>query len=406
MAVRFTLALVLGTCALPLPSVGQDLRGHGGPVRALAHQDGMIYSGSFDTRAIVWEGLVARQVTRVHSGGVTAVLPLPDGSFVSGGQDGHIAIWDGGVEPVRFEQWHEMPVADLAVWSGGFASASWDGQIALWSGSDAPAYLDGHSGQITGLVAYGDGLASVGSDFRLRLWGSDGSARSMRDLEVLPADLATDGQSLFVAGADGFLARVAPDAPIAKIELTTRPLTSVTADRSAVVAADMTGQVWVLDPKTLEVRARFDTGQGAVWAVALLNSAILTGGNDGFIRRWSLAGDPMGAGSGVPEPTLTNPRGAEVFRACAVCHTLTPDDEGRAGPTLYRVFGRLIGTAAGYDYSPALLEMDITWTPETVAELFEYGPTAYTPGSRMPEQKIPSASDRQALVEFLERAAR
>ncbi len=228
----------------------------------------------------------------------------------------------------------------------------------------------------------------------------------MLDLEALPADLATDGQFLFVAGSDGFVARVAPDVPNVKIELTTRPLTSVTADRSAVVAADMTGQVWVLDPETLEIRARFDTGQGAVWAIALLNSEILTGGNDGFIRRWSLAGDPMGAGSGVPEPTLTNPRGAEVFRACAVCHALTPDDEGRAGPTLYRVFGRMIGTAEGYDYSPALREMDITWTPETVAELFKYGPTVYTPGSRMPEQKIPSASDRQALVEFLARAAR
>ena len=50
--------------------------------------------------------------------------------------------------------------------------------------------------------------------------------------------------------------------------------------------------------------------------------------------------------------------------------------------------------------------MDIVWTPETVSELFEVGPDAYTPGSRMPDQRLPSAEDRQALVEFLARAAR
>jgi cytochrome c len=48
--------------------------------------------------------------------------------------------------------------------------------------------------------------------------------------------------------------------------------------------------------------------------------------------------------------------------------------------------------------------MDLVWTPETVAALFEAGPDAYTPGSRMPEQRIPDPDERAALVEFLERA--
>ena len=38
------------------------------------------------------------------------------------------------------------------------------------------------------------------------------------------------------------------------------------------------------------------------------------------------------------------------------------------------------------------------WTPETVSKLFEVGPTAYTPGTKMPEQTIGSAEDRAALV--------
>ena len=54
----------------------------------------------------------------------------------------------------------------------------------------------------------------------------------------------------------------------------------------------------------------------------------------------------------------------------------------------------------------ALRDLDIVWTPQTVSELFEFGPDAYTPGSRMPEQRVPSAADRQALIEFLQIAAR
>ncbi len=41
------------------------------------------------------------------------------------------------------------------------------------------------------------------------------------------------------------------------------------------------------------------------------------------------------------------------------------------------------------------------WTPETVSRLFEVGPNAYTPGTKMPEQIIGSADDRRALMDFL-----
>lgn len=397
---------ILAAVLAPLSSAAQDLRGHGGPVRALAIEGRAVYSGSFDTRAIVWDGPVARQITRAHAGAVTAVLPLADGRFASAGQDGHVAIWGDGVEPELFEPWHEMPVADLAAWPGGFATGSWNGQIALWNGQGAPSYIEAHQGQVTGLVAYRDGLASVGSDLRLRLWDAEGTPGPVTDLPAPPAALATDGGALFIAGADGFLRRVIPEARMQELELTNRPLLSIGWGAETLAVSDLTGRVWLLDADTLEIRTEIETGQGAIWAVALTDDGLWTGGNDGWIRRWSLDGTALGTGAETPSPTLTNPRGAEVFRACAVCHTLTPDDGLRAGPTLYRVFGRRIGTAEGYDYSPALREMDIVWTPDTVAELFEYGPTAYTPGSRMPEQKISSAADRQALVEFLETAAR
>jgi len=129
------------------------------------------------------------------------------------------------------------------------------------------------------------------------------------------------------------------------------------------------------------------------------------------VRRWDAAtGEQVGAVAvGAPEDPLAafaGDRGAEVFRACIACHTLSADEGNRAGPSLHHVFGRRIATLPGYNFSPALRGMDIVWTAETVAKLFELGPATFTPGTKMPEQRIGSAEDRAALVQFLQRATK
>jgi cytochrome c len=95
-----------------------------------------------------------------------------------------------------------------------------------------------------------------------------------------------------------------------------------------------------------------------------------------------------------------------VFRACIAYNTLRPDQGNRAGPTLHGIFGRRIATLPGYNFSEALNHLDIVWTPETVAKLFEIGPAHYTPGTKMPEQRIGAPEDPDALVKFLERATK
>jgi cytochrome c len=50
--------------------------------------------------------------------------------------------------------------------------------------------------------------------------------------------------------------------------------------------------------------------------------------------------------------------------------------------------------------------MDLVWSPEKVSDLFDRGPQAVTPGTKMPEQRIVDRNDREALVRFLERATR
>ena len=69
------------------------------------------------------------------------------------------------------------------------------------------------------------------------------------------------------------------------------------------------------------------------------------------------------------------------------------------------IFGRKIATQRNYDFSPALKKLDIVWTSDTVSKLFEVGPAAYTPGTKMPEQRL-GAEDRAALMQFLEKATK
>ena len=84
--------------------------------------------------------------------------------------------------------------------------------------------------------------------------------------------------------------------------------------------------------------------------------------------------------------------------------TLAPDGRNRAGPTLYGVFGRRIATLPGYPYSEPLKKLDIVWNETTIARLFEIGPHEFTPGSKMPLQKITDAKQRDALIAFLKQA--
>lgn len=389
--------LALALAAAP-PAFGQDLRGHGGPVRALSVEGGRIVSGSFDTRAIRWDGVLPAQVVRGHTGAVTAVVALARGGFASGGQDGRVVLWGEGPEPLAARPAHDAPVAALAEVAGGVASAGWDGRIVL---PDGRAW-DAHQGQVNGLAAFGGGLASVGTDLRLRFWDGDGRLTASVDLASPPAALVAEADAVIVAGADGVLRRLTPGGVLDERSLSERPLPVVALARGpgVLAAASVSGEVWIVESGDFTLRRRIETGQGAVWALAFAGDVLLTGGNDGLIRRWTLAGEPLGQGA-APGTADDGSRGAQVWRACAVCHTLDPDDGGRAGPTLHGVFGRRIATAPGYAYSDALKALDIVWTDDTIAALFDLGPEIFTPGSRMPDQRLPDPGDRAALIAFL-----
>jgi len=225
--------------------------------------------------------------------------------------------------------------------------------------------------------------------------------------------IGSDGE-IVAGGAGGKLYFLAANGTIAgEVAAGPRPVISIaiSPDGALVAAASIDGSVAVIDRKT-RVLARTLVGPGVpVWSVAFLpdSHTLMTGGADNLIRRWNaVTGDPIDPmlleTAGDPLAAYAGDRGAEVFRACVACHTLSAEQANRAGPTLAGIFGRRIATLPGYNFSEPLKHLDIVWTPETVAKLFEVGPATYTPGTKMPEQRIGSEQDRAALVRFLERA--
>jgi len=416
-AILFTLAAVSPATA--------EMRGHGGPVRALAvSPDGRTaISGSFDTSAILWslEKGTAEQALRFHDGAVNAVAALPDGRFATAGEEGRIAIWKPGTpDPVLSFEAHKGPVAALAVSPDGalLASASWDGTARLTplAGGEARV-LSGHQGNVNGIAFLKDGtIVTGGYDAAVRFWpASGGEARVMRLASPVNA-LAVAGDLVAAAGADGTVRFVAPDLRLVR-EVETQPLPVIalaaSPDGRRVAAAQIRGSVTLIDVATGRVGVTL-VGPGLpVWSAAFTpdGKELLTGGGDRIVRRWDAAtGEHIGPV--VPSPGVDplaefrGSRGAEVFRACAACHTLTVDGGNRAGPTLHKVFGRKIATAPGYVYSDAFKTMDIVWTRETIGRLFELGPTIVTPGTKMPEQVVSDPDDRKALLDFLEAATR
>jgi cytochrome c len=410
------------------------LRAHGGPVKAVAPlADGRtLVSGSFDSTIVAWDLTTGtpRRVLRFHGSTVNALAALTDGCFASGGEDGRVAVWCGAAAtPVAVLEGHTAPVTQVAVAPDGrtVASASFDHTVRVWARDGGPAtarVLAGASAPLTALTFSADGAALLagGYDGTVRLWpltatGATPTAPAPTTLAlggpVNAAAAMADGRFV-VAGADGHVRVLSPTLTVAAdIDVGSGPLTTVavTPDGRTVATAGMRTQVTLIDLPSGTTRFEI-LGPGLpVWTLAFLRDGqeLVTGGQDRVVRRWSTAtGQPAGPDPAPPAsdvvavlPQADHP-GAAVFRACSACHGVTPADTGRAGPTLAGLFGRRIGTAPGYDYSPALQGMAIVWTRDTVAELFTRGPLAYTPGTKMPEQRITDRADLDALLDWLQ----
>jgi len=97
-------------------------------------------------------------------------------------------------------------------------------------------------------------------------------------------------------------------------------------------------------------------------------------------------------------------RGAQLFRQCAACHSLQPD-EHLTGPSLARIPGHKAGTTPGFQrYSDALKRSGLTWDDATL-ERWLTNPEALVPGNSMTFPGVRDAQAREDLIAYLKAAA-
>lgn len=103
------------------------------------------------------------------------------------------------------------------------------------------------------------------------------------------------------------------------------------------------------------------------------------------------------AGTTVPAHAADPERGQLLYDSrCGGCHSL---DDHRAGPAHRGIVGRRAGTAPGYDYSVALRNSGLVWTPRNL-DLWLADPEALVPGQKM-GFRVDDAADRADLIAYL-----
>lgn len=424
-------ALLAGTT---LPVLAEDLKGHGGPVKAVAvSADGTrALSGSFDYAMIFWvlDGDRSELLKRFigHDAAVNAVEFTPDGKHaVSGSDDGSIAIWDLEThKQVHRFTGHKAKVVDLAVSPDGHyvASAGWDRTVRLWNIKEMKAgpVLEGHTNNVNAVAFSPDGatLYSGGYDGQVWMW-KVAEGKRLRPVirfgwgvNVLHA--LADGKHLVfgsLSGAVNVLDIESGD--IAKeLEVHEGPVLSaaLSTTHGLFATGGGDGRIRVWSTENWKVKYAHDNPLGPVWSLAFAGDgrSLFYSGLDDFAIHWQMdPAKPFEPAKGKFPRRFqvtgdVDPGERQFARKCSVCHTLTPDDANRAGPTLYGLFGRRAGTVPGYTYSDALDGSDIVWNEKTIGELFSQGPEHYTPGTKMPLQRIKNPDDRKALIAYLKRA--
>ena len=96
-------------------------------------------------------------------------------------------------------------------------------------------------------------------------------------------------------------------------------------------------------------------------------------------------------------------RGELLGFACAACHKFRADEGTLIGPNLHGVFGRSAATVAGFDYSQALEQSGLVWTPTSLAAWLA-DPAGFVEGTTMVFAGYRSADERRDLIAYLLRA--
>ena len=316
------------------------LKGHGGPLLAVAFDGRTLASGGHDVAVDLWDASAVELDAPLagHQGGIDSVALSPDGkSLATGGRDGRVVVWDvasgrqrkviGGpslADPAGRP--HRICAVAYALEGRLLITAGWNSPIRFWDAGDysplgvldtgpreapdadglgdpGPDFLD-DARSVVGLAVSPDGktLASGGKDGRVTLW--DLSTRQMRTTFVMRGRsiealaFSPGGATLALAGGRGpielwdvagarSVGRVGDDGPENYRALAFSP------GGATLASGDSEGTIILWDlarrrPRALE---RAHTNQVVSLAFSPDGRTLASGGRDNMIRLW----DPTAA---------------------------------------------------------------------------------------------------------------
>lgn len=421
-----------------VPAAGQGfttLKGHGGPVMGISVNPatGQVGTASFDNSVGLWTGRTPRWLEG-HDAAVNTVLFASADRVLSAADDFTVIDWNVTTGEARRLRGHKGKVVglDLSPDGGWIVSASWDGSVGLWPangrGADA-RFLSDHTAGVN-TVAFtpdGRGFYSASADGTLRYRPFNPEDGSIGDSRIVArhgfginAVVLSPGMDWLAYGAvDGGTRVIEPKSgeTLRDFTLDRRPILAMAHHPGSgrLAVGDGHGFIMMIDTGDWRITHDFRAmRRGPVWALAFSpdGETVYAGGLDDAVYAWPVdlldRFEPAGgqaSRSFLRDPDAM-PNGERQFmRKCSICHSLDPAPSRKAGPTLHGVFGRPAGTVADYPYSETLTGSDIIWNEDSIDALFDVGPDDYIPGSKMPQQRITRAEDRQDLVRFLRGAA-
>jgi cytochrome c len=433
------LCLALLTVLIPALARADGYRrfeGHGGPIRGVSISPDGAYAltASFDNSVGYWsvDDPEAEPIwLDGHEAAANVAIFLPDGkTALSAGDDFDLILWsldDAGL--LANLTGHEGKILDLDITVDGklAVSAGWDGRVGVWDldKREVVTFLTGHRGPVQSVRFSADGtyIYSASSDGTIRRWSVEDRA-----FDRIEASHGFGVNRMVVNDQAGWIAYGALDGGVRIVDTDTgKEIADITSGRQPVLALVLTddgkriaigdgeGHIHIVDTASWQTVKDFRAvPRGPVWALAFDRTGrhIIAGTILDHADFWPIdsaeavteADEPIRAFHRDPA-TMSN--GERQFtRKCSICHTLDTVNGRRAGPTLHRIFGRKAGTLDGYKYSDALIGANITWNDASLDKLFDIGPDYYTPGSKMPMQRIVKRQDRLDLIEYLKTATR